>query len=89
MALEVLKPMEAEMWTSDRRLYLTPDGQVSEQPVSGGTLLVPVGGELPNAEAERYGLLGEKAATAPLANKGRKGKQDKAAEGPEEAAAEE
>lgn len=66
------------MWTSERRLYLTPDDTVSEEPVSGGSLLVPAGGELPNEEAERYGLLGSKAMKA-VENKARKGKQDKTA----------
>lgn len=47
------------MWTSDKRLYLTPDGEVSEGPVSGGKLLVPVGGQLSDDEARSYGLLPE------------------------------
>lgn len=65
------------MYTSPTRLYLTPAGQVSEEPVSGGRLLVPAGGALSNAEAARYGLLGEKQVTPPE-NKARRGKQGKA-----------
>lgn len=68
------------MWTSERRLYLTPDGTVSEDPVSGGSLLVPAGGELSNDDAERYGLLGSKG-VKPAENKARKGKQNKTASG--------
>lgn len=62
------------MYISDRRLYLTPDGKVSEDPVSGGRLLVPKGGELSNSDAARYGLLPvpDSKARQGLANKGRK-----------------
>lgn len=67
------KPMS---WTSDRRLYLTPDGEVSEEPVSGGRLLVGRGGQLSNEDAERYGLTGTKAEKR-KADKGRKGLEDK------------
>lgn len=45
------------MWTSDKRLYLAPDGTVTEEPVSGGSLLVPLGGELPDEEARLHGLI--------------------------------
>ncbi len=67
------------MYVSDKRLYLTADGKVTEDPneASGGKLLVGVGGELPNDEAERYGLIGGKAEKPP-ANKGRKGTANKA-----------
>lgn len=67
------------MYISDRRLYLTPAGELSEEPVSGGSLLVGKGGELPLAVAERYGLTEAKAAK-PSANKARKGLADKSGE---------
>ena len=77
MALTVDDGREKEpMYTSDKRLYLTPDGEVTEEPVSGGSLLVPAGGELSNDDAERYGLTGAKAEKS-KANKGRKGLEDK------------
>lgn len=60
------------MWTSDRRLYLTREGKVSETPDSGGKLLVPVGGELSDEEARQYGLIPD-----PSAKKERKGAEDK------------
>lgn len=65
------------MYVSDKRLYLTPSGEVSEEPVSGGSLLCGVGGELSNADAERYGLTGK--AAKPESNKARKGVENKAA----------
>lgn len=65
------------MWKSQQRLYLDPSGQVSEVPISGGTLLVAAGGELATADAERYGLLSGKQITPPE-NKARRGKQGKA-----------
>ena len=64
-----------EMWTSDRRLYLTPDGAVSDQPVSGGRLLVPAGGELSSEDVARYGLTPAPEPTS--APKGRKGLEHK------------
>lgn len=67
------------MYVSEKRLYLTPGGEVSEEPVSGGTLLVAKGGEMSNADAERYGLI-EGKAEKPAGNKARKGTADKAAE---------
>ena len=66
------------MFISPKRLYLTPTGEVSEEPVSGGSLLVAAGGELSNADAERYGLTGPQAAK-PEATKARKGIENKAA----------
>lgn len=45
------------MWKSPARFYLAPDGAISEKPVSGGSLLVPAGAELPEAEARRLGLI--------------------------------
>lgn len=44
------------MYISDKRLYLTPAGKVSEEPISGGSLLVPAGGELSEDDAVRHGL---------------------------------
>lgn len=69
------------MYTSPKRLYLTPEGAVSEEPVSGGRLLVPTGGELSPREAEHYGLLPGKQFSPPE-NKARSGKQGKATEPP-------
>lgn len=71
------------MWRSDRRLYLTPDGMVSEEPVSGGSLLVPEGGELPDDVAERLGLLSRSEKRATYPNKARR-PADKGAPSPEE-----
>ena len=61
------------MWTSDRRIYLAPDGTVSDEPVTGGTLLVPKGGELSLADASKYGLNGAPKARKGLENKALKG----------------
>lgn len=67
------------MFVSDKRLYLTRDGRVTEDAgeASGGTLLVAVGGELSTEDAQRYGLID--GAKGP-ANKGRKTTENKAAE---------
>jgi hypothetical protein len=67
------------MYKSDRRLYLTPDGNVSEEPVTGGTLLVGEGAEIPNEVAERHGLTGKQ--VAPPEDKARKEPKTKAADG--------
>jgi len=66
------------MYVSDKRLYLSPSGEVSEEPVSGGSLLVGKGGEMSTAEAERYGLLPGKAEKS-AENKAQKGTANKAA----------
>lgn len=61
--------MASNMWTSDRRLYLDKDGKVVEaDDPTRVSLLVAAGGNMPMADAERYGLTGEKA-KAPVANK--------------------
>ncbi len=50
-------------FTSDRRLYLTADKArvVDEGDAEAAFLLVGEGGELPEEEAEKYGLTGAKA----------------------------
>jgi hypothetical protein len=45
-------------YTSDKRLYLDQDGNVSEEPPASGTLLVGEGGELTDEDAAKYGLTG-------------------------------
>lgn len=69
------------MFISDKRLYLTPDGEVTEVPVSGGTLLVGAGCELSPAEAEKYGLVEAKAKAAG-GDKARKGLENKGEDEP-------
>lgn len=69
MAFTIHQQEKPDMYISDKRLYLTPGGEVSEEPVSGGSLLVPKGGEMSNADAEKYGLKAEKQPE----NKGLKG----------------
>lgn len=64
------------MFTSDRRLYLDAAGNLSDEPVSGGKLLVAAGGELSAAEAARYGL-GEAKGRKALEDKGRKATEEK------------
>ncbi len=61
------------MYTSEKRLYLTAEGKVVEEgDPNAATLLVGIGGQLSDEDAERYGLTGkatdEKAKPAP-ANK--------------------
>lgn len=41
---------------ADRRLYLTRDGKVSDQPVSGGILLATPGSVIPASECSRLSL---------------------------------
>lgn len=71
------------MWISDRRLFLTADkGRVVEDgDVEARFLLVGQGGELPMAQAERYGLLKpkaeEKATEAPTEDKAVKQSRNK------------
>lgn len=81
MAFTIHQQEKPDMYISDKRLYLTPGGKVTEDPAeaSGGRLLVGIGGELSHEEAERYGLTGSKA-EKPAENKARKGAADKAAE---------
>lgn len=69
------------MFVSDKRLYLTRDGRVTEDAgeASGGTLLVAVGGELSTEDAQRYGLIDSAKGAKGLANKGRKATENKAA----------
>jgi hypothetical protein len=74
---------EKPMWISDRRLFLTADkGRVVEDgDVEARFLLVGQGGELPMAQAERYGLLKpkaeEKATEAPTEDKAVKQSRNK------------
>lgn len=50
--------MAANMWTSNRRLYLDKDGKVVEaDDPTRQSLLVAAGGSIPLADAERYGLV--------------------------------
>ena len=78
MAFTIHQQEKPDMYISDKRLYLTPGGEVSEEPVSGGSLLIGKGGEMSNADAERYGLLPGKAEKA-AENKAQKGTANKAA----------
>jgi len=83
MAFTITHEEKPPMYISDKRLYLTPSGEVSEEPVSGGSLLVSKGGELSPADAARYGLTGAKA-EKPAEDKARKGTGNKAAATTEE-----
>lgn len=71
--------MAESMYTSDRRLYLNDKDEVVEaNDPSRVTLLVGVGGQIPLADAGRYGLTGEQAkAKAPEANKSKKAPDNK------------
>jgi hypothetical protein len=66
---------EEPMFISDRRLFLTADKErvVEDGDVAARFLLVGQGGELPMAEAERYGLVKpkseEKATKGPTEDK--------------------
>jgi hypothetical protein len=69
--LEV-EPMASNLYTSDRRLYLNADSKVVEaDDPSRVSLLVPEGGTIPMADAEKYGLTTPVAPVkaAPPANK--------------------
>lgn len=58
------------MYTSEKRWYLTADGKaVEEGDPTAATLLIGIGGQLSDEDAERYGLTGSKAKAAPPANK--------------------
>jgi hypothetical protein len=49
-------------YTSDKRLYLTSDGQVVEEgDERAATLLVGEGGQLSDEQAAQYGLTGKQA----------------------------
>lgn len=69
--------MAKNLWTSNRRLYLTKDGRVVEaDDPARATLLVPIGGTILLADAERYGLITPPEpvkAKAPAANKAKAG----------------
>lgn len=55
--------MASNLWTADRRLYLDKDGKVVEaDDPTRQSLLVAVGGTIPLADAERYGLVTVKVA---------------------------
>jgi hypothetical protein len=57
MALTFTKEPDMATWKSDRRLYLTEDGQVVEEgDERAATLLVGEGGELSAEDAKRYGV---------------------------------
>jgi len=62
---------EEPMFISDRRLFLTADKErvVEDGDVAARFLLVGKGGELPTADAERYGLLKPKAVEGPPEDK--------------------
>ena len=50
--------MASNMWTSDRRIYLTKDGKpVEAGDPNAAQLLVAAGGQIPLADAEKYGLV--------------------------------
>lgn len=51
-------------YLSDKRLYLTADGQVTDDPEQAHELLVGEGGELRDEDAARYGLTGGKGSKA-------------------------
>lgn len=74
--------MPVAVWTSDRRIYLTRDGQVVEHSdPRKATLLVPAGGSLPLARAVALGLSPEpepKAKPTTPANKARPAPTNKA-----------
>lgn len=58
---------------ADRRLYLDKNGKVVEEgDPTKATLLVGVGGMIPEDRARALGLLEEKAKTEPAENKARK-----------------
>lgn len=44
------------MWSSPARLYLNPDGSVSETPEPGAVLFVCKGGLVTNEQADAFGL---------------------------------
>jgi hypothetical protein len=72
-------------YTADKRLYLTADDKVVEEgDPNAATLLVGVGGQLSDEDAQRYGLVKaekpateEKAVTEPRANKARTPSENK------------
>lgn len=43
-------------WIADRRIYLTEEGQATDDPALGRWLLAPEGRELDEATCLRYGL---------------------------------
>lgn len=71
-----------EVWISDRRLYLTADGQVvGASDPRKHRLLVPAGGALPLVEAQRLGLVADAAPPAPQGKPAPKNKAKTAPEG--------
>jgi hypothetical protein len=68
-------------YTSDKRLYLTEDGQVVEEgDPRAAILLVGEGGQLSDEDARRYGLTEKteaKAKAAPPENKARQQRETK------------
>ena len=83
---ELRRPAAGAMWTSPARLCVTADGELCDElDPRAVRLLVSKGGQLPVAEAARYGLVGDEFPEAPKerkapANKARKGITDKAGE---------
>ena len=70
-------------YTSDKRLYLTRDGQVVEEgDERAATLLVGAGGQLSDEQAAQYGLNGKADAT-PQAKSERAPAASKAVKAPE------
>lgn len=71
-------------YRSEKRLYLTPDGEVTDDPAEAAELLVAEGGEL-DAEAVQLHNLDvddrAKAIKGPPANKARKRAANKGLEG--------
>lgn len=55
------------MWTSDRRIYVDAmrTRVVPEDSPEAAYLLVGAGGQIPEDEARRYGLIGDKAVEGP------------------------
>lgn len=84
---DLRKQRQGAFYVSDQRICLTADGQlVSCEDTRAVRLLVGAGARLPVAVAEQYGLIGkpepEEASEEPkarnaLANKARKGQEDK------------
>lgn len=58
--------MATNVWVADRRLYLDEAGNVVEaNDPTRRSLLVPAGGSIPLADAERYGLVSREEKAAP------------------------
>lgn len=77
-AIDLQREPEGAFYVAPERLCVTADGEVTDQddPLAV-RLLVGKGGQLPIAEARRYGLIAEPKAEKGAANKARKGTEDK------------